>query len=359
MSEPIRIGKAKKKKEEPKKKGEANNERPYGFNDIPSKIIEPINFYSTIPKKFITNERHYENEKNINIKLPFRSIIIGAAGSGKTNTAVNIFHSINAFEKIYLYAKDITQPLYAFLIDTLQKVGAAQKPPRELITASTDISAIPPVEDYDKKINNLVIFDDIVLEDKKIQKKIAQYFVRGRNQNISVMYLSQSYFEVPTIIRRNSDYIFVKKITTSNDLKRIIKEYSLDVDPIVLEKIYALIRKEGLEHFLLIDLNANDNKLKYRMDFSPLPPSILKKLGPSSKLGGEVELEEEKKQEVQPDELEVEELKKIKKTKAKKKEPEQKSEVSLEELEEYYNMCSIKEKKEIEAYLKENNIKFL
>ena len=54
------------------------------------------------------------NNKNEDEDWPFRMLIIGPSGSGKTNALINNLHPI---DKIYLYAKDLSEPKYEFLIN--------------------------------------------------------------------------------------------------------------------------------------------------------------------------------------------------------------------------------------------------
>ena len=58
-----------------------------------------------------------ENKDN---NWPFRMLIIGPSGSGKTNTLLHLMQNLNETtpdDKIYLYAKDLTEPKYEFLIN--------------------------------------------------------------------------------------------------------------------------------------------------------------------------------------------------------------------------------------------------
>ena len=67
----------------------------------------------------ITNE----NNKKHNEKLPFipdhpyRTLIIGGSGSGKTNTLLYLINKQNDIDKIYLYARDLNEPKYKILTE--------------------------------------------------------------------------------------------------------------------------------------------------------------------------------------------------------------------------------------------------
>ena len=70
----------------------------------------------------ITNE---SNKKHIE-KWPFipdhwyRIIIIGDPGSGKTNALINLINEQNDIDKIYFYARDLSEPKYKYLIKNVK-----------------------------------------------------------------------------------------------------------------------------------------------------------------------------------------------------------------------------------------------
>ena len=60
------------------------------------------------------------NKKNNDENWPFKILIIGPLGSGKTNTLLHLIQNLNKttpVDKIYLYAKDLSEPKYEFLIN--------------------------------------------------------------------------------------------------------------------------------------------------------------------------------------------------------------------------------------------------
>ena len=73
----------------------------------------------------ITNENNKEhNEKWPYIPdHPYRILIIGGSGSGKTNALLNLIKEQDDIDKIYLYAKDLSEPKYEFWIKKREDVG--------------------------------------------------------------------------------------------------------------------------------------------------------------------------------------------------------------------------------------------
>ena len=73
----------------------------------------------------ITNENNKEhNEKWPYIPdHPYRILIIGGSGSGKTNALLNLIKEQDDIDKMYLYAKDLSEPKYEFLIKKREDVG--------------------------------------------------------------------------------------------------------------------------------------------------------------------------------------------------------------------------------------------
>ena len=116
-----------------------------------------------------------------------RTLIVGACFSGKTYLMLN---------KILL--SELENPDREIKIITR---SPSQYPQYE---SSQEISTIDDYKDC------VVIFDDMLDHN---QKEMCPFFTRGRHENIDVFYLSQRYFELPLIIRDNSNIIILFKQT--------------------------------------------------------------------------------------------------------------------------------------------------
>ena len=141
---------------------------------------------------------------------PYRKLVIGPSGSGKTNYLLNsIQRDNNIVDKIYLYAKDLEEPKYKLLIDKREKAGINfNNGANAFIEYSNSMDdTLSDIEDYSKKRKRkiLIIFDMIshVMSDKKAQQILKDLFIRCRKLNISLCFLTQSYFSVPKDVRLN------------------------------------------------------------------------------------------------------------------------------------------------------------
>ena len=116
-----------------------------------SNVNQMLNLYQHIDKKYQNKVQDYATRKEIQIDIPMRLLVIGAAGSGKTNAVVNLVIKMSAWNKIFLVAKNVDQPLYRFMIDKLRKIEKEKKV--QILYVTDNLSECPSVEHLDKKNN--------------------------------------------------------------------------------------------------------------------------------------------------------------------------------------------------------------
>ena len=173
-------------------------------------------------------------------------MIIGSSGSGKTNYLLNsIQKDTNIIDKIYLYAKDLDEPKYQFLINKREKAGINfNNDPTAFIEYSNSMDDIlSNIEDYNKKRKRkfLIIFDDMishVMSDKKAQQVLKDLFIRCRKLNISLFFLTQSYFSVLKDVKLNCTRYILFKLHNKRELQNIAINHSADIDYKDFIKIY-------------------------------------------------------------------------------------------------------------------------
>ena len=146
------------------------------------------NFYSRIPSVMKDQTRvKYKNYDKIKISLPFQAIIIGKTGSGKTNLLLYLIEQINAWDRIILLCKKPDEPLYQYLITLIGKIERKIK--QQIIYVCTSPDELPDLDDFVDH-STLLIADDMVCESKKSQAILGEYWIRGRKNDVSCVYLS-------------------------------------------------------------------------------------------------------------------------------------------------------------------------
>ena len=111
----------------------------------------------------VSNKKKSSLEDN---NWPFRMLIIGPSGSGKTNTLPHLINNLHSIDKIYLYAKDIHEPKYEYLINKREQAAIKNlNDPNAFIEYSGDMNdVLDDINDYnknrDKKV--LIVFDDMI-----------------------------------------------------------------------------------------------------------------------------------------------------------------------------------------------------
>ena len=164
----------------------------------------------------ITNKK----DKEHNERWPYipdhwyRILIFGGSASGKANALLNLISQQDDLDKIYLYNKYLSEPKYEFLIKKRENAAIKHlNDPKAFIECSNTI------DDVYNNINDsnptrkkqLIDFDDIIVDimsNKKFRAIVKELFIRCRKINISLIFISQSYFSLPKEARSNSKKLF-------------------------------------------------------------------------------------------------------------------------------------------------------
>ena len=152
----------------------------------------------------------------------------GKTGAGKGNLLLHMILSTRFFNKsdtIYYYGPNACQEDMKYLKDITDNIS--RKIGYEFLILQTDVNKIPnPLEYGDKSVRKLVIFDDIIAN-RKIQETVLQYYTNGRHPNISPIYLTQGYIDLPTSLRQNTMYMIFYEPDTEFYRNLIEREHKL------------------------------------------------------------------------------------------------------------------------------------
>ena len=204
----------------------------------------------------VSNKKKSSSE---NDDWPFRILIIGPSGSGKTNTLLNLIDKLHLICKIYLYAKDTDEEKYQYLINKREQVGIKNlNDPHAFIEYSSDMNdVLEDINSYNKNRNKkvLIIFDDKIadiMRSEKFKAIVKELFIRCRKLNISIVFITQSYFRTPKDARLNSTHCKIMKIGNKKELKSIAEENSGHLDFKDFLKIYNYCTREPYS-FMMVD----------------------------------------------------------------------------------------------------------
>ena len=151
---------------------------------------------------------------------PHRILIIGGCGSTKTDSFLNVINHQPDTDNSYLYVEDPYEAKYQFLIKKRENVRPKHfHDSKAFIEYSNNIVDIyKNIEDYNpnKKRKILIAVDDMIT-DMPSNKELD---IRVRKLNISLAFITQSFFALPNDIRLNSTQYFIMKIPNKRELQQ-------------------------------------------------------------------------------------------------------------------------------------------
>lgn len=236
-----------------------------------------------------------DNKRNNNPLLPsnIRGLIIGKSNSGKTVVLLNLLLETNwlDYDHLYVFGKSLHQREYTIIRKAFERGLSKQEisnlfnnqdiikqkniNPIDLInrcdinektidaTFFEDGDEIPDPKELDGKNNNLMVFDDCILEK---QNKTAAYYTRGRHNNIDCFYISQNYFLLPRkTIRENTNFLILFPQDSKN-ITHIYQDHCTDIEFSEF-KSFCKTCWETKHNFVVIDLTSQKLEGKYRCNF--------------------------------------------------------------------------------------------
>ena len=178
-------------------------------------------------------------------------------------------------DKIYLLAKDPYEDKYQYLINKRESVGLKHfNDPKAFIEYSSDMNSVyKNIDDYNLNKENkiLIVFDDMIpdmINNEKLNSIVTELFIRYRKLNISLVFISRSYFKVPKDVRNNSTHFFIMKIPNQRELMQIAINHSSDINTKDFIEIYRKCSDKPYP-FLVIDTTLpSDNLLRFRKNLN-------------------------------------------------------------------------------------------
>ena len=128
------------------------------------------------------------------------------------------------------------------------------------------------INDYnpDKENKILIVFDDTIadmIHNKKLNSIVTELFIRGRKLNISLVFITQSYFKVPKDARLNTTHFLIMKIPDKRELQQISINHSSNINTKDFIKIYKKSTDEPYSFLVNDSTLSSDNPLRFRKKF--------------------------------------------------------------------------------------------
>ena len=196
---------------------------------LKTKLFLKISLFLTLKKLKMKIPNYDTNQKgpprrrlNDFLDEDFRMLIAGQTRCGKTNTLMHILRTpLVYYDKIYIFSPNHHQDKLQDFQKLMEKVSEKVGYPILEIGGENDI---PNTNEYPINNRKVVVFDDLVNANNKIQNKIANHVTDGRRHKISPIYLTQSYFNVPEKLRQNCSHMILYPPATKNHLNLIAKK---------------------------------------------------------------------------------------------------------------------------------------
>ena len=200
---------------------------------------------------------------------PYRILIIGGSGWGKTNALLNLINNQSDIDKICLHVKDPYEAKYQFLITKRESTGLKHfNDPKVFIEYSNDMQAVYKNIDennVDKERKKLIVFDDMIVDminNTKLNSIVTESFIKSRESTISLVFITQSNFKVPKDVRLNSIHFFIMKIPNKRELQEIALNHLSEINFKDFIKIYKKCTAEPYSFLVNDTMLASDNPFK-------------------------------------------------------------------------------------------------
>ena len=184
---------------------------------------------------------------------------------------MNLLENQPYIDEICLYTKDLYEVKYQYLINIREKVGIDHfDDPKAFIEYSNDMHDVyKDINEYNinKECKILIVFDDMIagmINNKNLNSIVTELC---RKSNISLVFVTQSYFKFPKDVRLNTTHFFIAKIPNKRELQQISLNHSSDIRIKDFIKIHVKCTTEPYSFLVNETTLASDNPLRFRKLF--------------------------------------------------------------------------------------------
>ena len=149
----------------------------------------------------------------------YRILILEGSGSGETIVLLNLMSRQPDIDKMYCYTKDSCAVKYQLLFKERKSIGSKHyNDPKSFIVSFIDMDDIyENIGKYNPNTKRkiFIVFDGTIsdmINNKKVKLIVTELFIWGRKLNISIAFITQSYFAVPKNVRLNYTHPFIMQI---------------------------------------------------------------------------------------------------------------------------------------------------
>ena len=136
-----------------------------------------------------------------------------------------------------MYAKEPYEDKCQYLINKRVCVGINHlNDPKAFIEYFNDMHDVfKNIDHYnpDKENKTLMVFDNMIadmINKKKLNSIVTELLIRGRKLNISLVFITQSYFKIPKDVTSNTTHFFLMKIPNKRELQQTTINHSSDIN---------------------------------------------------------------------------------------------------------------------------------
>ena len=212
-------------------------------------------------------------------KHPFRMVICGSSGCGKSNLLLSLIKDKLVFDKLHIYSKHLDQGKYQYIKDFYETQDGLIKDKyginfKTIEHFENTLDDMMECSDIDKSYKNLIIIDDFPLPSAKEKKTIDELYTSCRHKNTSIIFIGQMYFRISRNIRLNLSHLCIFNNNNNKELMLLHQELGSNMNLREWRKMYNDILFEKYQ-FLSI-FNDDPPETKYRMGFEVFDTSKIK-----------------------------------------------------------------------------------